>query len=312
MNQKGKIVLIGIVAIQFVLVGAQILWFSNLTSSRENLPINMRDSEICVILLDGFSESDMQGVKDYTYSWLGVMRTTGLSSNITSRNGNSISPRFLISEISNISVFDAIFIPGGDITSPLPLNSQLLQLIKQAKEHNLVIAGIGEGVLVQAAAGNLNGTKYTCDAKFINNLTDSGGIYIEDKNVVVNGNIITARSSNFEELSYAIANTMGFSYKLKVDISFEKVGSGWNYSIDLISTDSHIINTLTINLSSVDDSNGKTLIKTLELYKNDKNHYLANFGVLENNIYVVDVKTVSIYGTIEIRSNVAEISVGGN
>ncbi|MHA1967886.1 MAG: DJ-1/PfpI family protein, partial [Candidatus Hodarchaeales archaeon] len=309
MNRKGKIVLIGILALQVVIVGAQILWFANLKLSRENLPINMRDSEICVILLDGYSESDFQGVKQYTYPWLGVMRTAGLSTNITSNNGNSLKPRFLISEISNISAFDAVFIPGGDITSTLPLSPEVLQLVKQAKEYNIVIAGIGEGVLVQAAAGNLNNTKYTCDPENIDNLTNSGGIYVEEKNVVVDSNIITARSSNFEELSYAIANTLGFSFRIKIYISFEKLGSGWNYSIDLISTDPYIIDSLEINLSSVDDSNEKTLVKTLELFRNDKNRFIANLGILQNNIYVVDVKTVSIYGIIEIRYNVAEISV---
>ncbi len=167
-------------------------------------------------------------------------------------------------------------------------------------------------MLVQAAAGNLNSTKYTCDPEYIDNLTDSDGIYVEEKNVVVDGNMITARSSNFEELSYAIANTMGFSFKLKIDISFEKLGPGWNYNISLISTDSYIIDSLTINFSSVDDSNGKTLIKTLELSRNDKNQFIGNLGLLRNDIYVVDVKTVSIYGRIEIRSNFAEISVGGN
>lgn len=312
MDRKGKIVLIGVVALQVVLVGAQLLWFGNLTLSRENLPINMRDSEICVIVLDGYSESDLQGIKQYTDRWLGVMRTTGLSSNITSRNGNSINPRFLISEISNISAFDAIFIPGGDITSTLPLNSQVLLLVKQAKEYNLVIAGIGEGVLVQAAAGNLNSTNYTCDVENVVNLTDSGGIYVEVKNVVVDGNMVTARSSNYEELSYAIANTMGFSFKLKIDISFEKLGPGWNYNISLISTDSYIIYSLTINFSSVDESNGKILLKTLELSRNNNNQFIGKLGLLKNNIYVVDVKTVSIYGTIEIRSNIAEISVGSN
>ncbi|MHA2306154.1 MAG: hypothetical protein ACXACU_12265, partial [Candidatus Hodarchaeales archaeon] len=64
--------------------------------------------------------------------------------------------------------------------------------------------------------------------------------------------------------------------------------------------------------SSVDDSNEKTLVKTLELFRNDKNRFIANLGILQNNIYVVDVKTVSIYGIIEIRYNVAEISVDGN
>ena len=187
-----------------------------------------------------------------------------------------------------------------------------MQLVKQAKGYNLVIAGIGEGVLVQAAAGNLNSTKYTCDPGYIDNLTDSGGIYVEEKNVVVDDNMITARPFNYEELSYAIANTMGFSFKLKIDISFEELGPGWNYNISMISTDSYIIKSLTINLSSINDLNVKTFIKSLELFRNDQDQFIGNLGLLRNNIYVVDVKTVSIYGTIEIRLNVAEISVGGN
>ncbi len=312
MNRNGKIALIVVVCFQVVIVGAQLLWLANLMLSRENLPINMRDSEICVIVLDGYSESDLQGVKQYMDQWLGVMRITGLNSNITSSNGDSIKPRIILSEISNISAFDAIFIPGGEISSTFPFNTQVLQLIKQAKEYNLVIAGIGEGVLLQATAGILNETKYTCDPEDIDNLAESGGIYIEERNVVIDNNLITARSFNYEELSYAIANTMGFSFKLKIDLSFEKESPGWNYSIDLISTDSYIINSLIINLSSIDDLNRKTLLKTLELFKNDEYQFIGNLGILENNIYVVDVKVVSIYGRIEIRSNIAEFSVGGN
>ena len=145
------------------------------------------------------------------------------------------------SDIFDISQFDAIVIPRGEEISSLYTDQHIVSLLSIADENGLVIAGIGNGTLIQANAGLINNKKFTTHNAIIANLTSTGGIYVDNANVVTDDNIITAISPNYEEISYAIANAMGYSYSLDVDISFEKEHQGWNYSLTIESSDKYII-----------------------------------------------------------------------
>ena len=173
-----------------------------------------------------------------------------------------------------------------------------------------MIAGIGNGTLVQAKAGIISGKKFTTHSSIVANLTTAGGIYIDGATVVTDGTIITASPPNYEEISYAIANAMGYSYTLSVDISFEKEEHGWKYAITVESSDKHIVERIGMNLSTL-ASNEKTLVNSFELQKKS-NVFTANLGILSNGYYVVDIEAESIYGNLEVRTAVKEFSVGGN
>ena len=175
-----------------------------------------------------------------------------------------------------------------------------------------MIAGIGNGTLVQADAGLLDGKKFTAHSSIVDNLTAAGGFYVDGANVVVDGTIITVSPPNYEEFAYAVANTLGYSYNLDIDISFDKEEQGWNYSIRVIPSDKHIIKRMSINLSRLETNDEKSLILTSDLDEITDGLYSTNFGILSNGFYVVDVEVESIYGNIELRTDVSEFSVGGN
>ena len=97
-----------------------------------------------------------------------------------------------------------------------------------------------------------------------------------------------------------------------VDISFEKEEQGWNYSLTVEPFDKHIVSRMSINLSTVDSSDEKTLFGSYELIEEKNGVYTTSLGILANGYYAVDIEGKSIYGNIEIRRDVMEFSVGSN
>lgn len=259
---------------------------------------------------DGYSESDFLGVKKYLDQWRGTVIIAGLSVNQTTTEG-SIMTDLLISDIDKITHYDAIVIPGGELAPALNTDQHVGRLLDEADDQGLVIAGIGNGTLVQAKGGLISGKMFASQSSIVANLTAAGGIYIDEAAVVTDGTIITASPPNYEEISYAIANALGYSYTLAIDISFEKVDQGWNYTITVESSDKHIVSRMSINLSSLASSE-KTLIETFNLTQESEGVFAKNLGILANGYYVVDIEAESIYGNIEVRTDVKEFSVGSN
>ncbi|UCG02823.1 MAG: DJ-1/PfpI family protein [Candidatus Heimdallarchaeota archaeon] len=306
MNKKLRIILVGFFTLTFF---AQLIFFFYFSEMRSayNQGMSIRGADIVFFVADGYSESDFQGVKEYFDDWQGSVIVAGLSENHSTTEG-TITTDILISDIHEIALIDAIIIPGGEFASTLYSNQNIGRLLTDANDLGLVIAGIGNGTLLQADL--INGKKFTSHSSIVANLTTAGGIYIDGASVVTDGNIITATSPNYEEFSYAIANAMGYSYNLTVDISFEKEEQGWNYAIRVESSDKHIVRRMSINLSSF-ASDEKTLIDSFELNE-QSGVFTADFGILANGFYVVDIEVESIYGNLEVRSAVKEFSVGSN
>lgn len=310
MNKTIKIILVGFLLLTFV---GQLILFIYLDemNSTLNQGMSIRGASIVFFAADGYSESDLQGVKQYFDQWRGTVTIAGLSENLTAKE-SSITADILLLDIDEITPYDAIVLPGGELAPALIANQHVMQLLDDANNEGLVIAGIGNGTLVQANAGLINGKKFTTHSSIVDNLTAAGGFYVEGANVVVDGTIITVFPPNYEELAYAVANALGYSYNLDIDISFDKEEQGWNYSISVIPSDKHIVQRMSINLSNLGTNNEKSLISTNNLVAKEDGIYTTSFGILSNGFYVVDIKAESIYGNIEIRTGVTEFSVGSN
>jgi putative intracellular protease/amidase len=310
MNKTVRIILVGFFI--FVFIGQLILffYFSEMRSA-SNQGMSIRGANIVFFVADGYSESDLYGVKKYLDQWRGTVIVAGLSDNHTTREG-SVMTDILISDIGEITLYDAIVIPGGESAPALNADQHVGDLINDANDQGLVVAGIGNGTLVQAITGLISGKKFTTHSSLVANLTAVGGVYIDGATVVTDDTIITASPPNYEEISYAIANAMGYSYTLTVDISFEKEEQGWNYSISVEVSDKKIVNKMTLNLSISNIGNDKTFIETIELNKGVQGTFNGNLGILANGYYALDIETESIYGNIELHTDVSEFSVGGN
>ncbi|UCE14265.1 MAG: DJ-1/PfpI family protein [Candidatus Heimdallarchaeota archaeon] len=310
MNKTLRIILVGFFILTFL--GQVLLWFYfDSMNSTLNQGMSIRGADVVFFLADGYSESDYLGVKEYLDQWRGTVITAGLSENQTTSE-SSIMTDILISDINEITLYDAIVIPGGGLAPALNANQHVERLLNDADDQGLVIAGVGNGTLVQAKAGLINGKKFTTHSSIVVNLTAAGGIYVDGATVVTDGTIITASPPNYEEISYAIANALGYSYTLSIDISFVKGEQGWNYSISVEPSDEHIVSRMSMNLSIVETSDEKSLVESFELFEIKDGEYSTNLGVLMNGYYVVDIEVESIYGNIEVRTDVSEFSVGSN
>lgn len=305
-----RIVLVGFFVLMFI--GQVFLFFVFEERIRQNQGMSIRGASIAIFVADGFSEEGFQSVKDKLEQWHGTVTVAGLSNDVTSNENHDFESDLLISDIGDNDLYDAIFIPNGELAPALIADQRVLEILETAHDEGVVIAALGEGVLVQAAANLLADKKFSTLPSIVDNLTQVGGIYAKDENVVTDGNIITACPPNYQELSYAIANAMGFSYTLSIDISFEKEQQGWNYSVTVEPNDKIIVKRMNLTLSRI--NNGiETVVMTIALVElNGNDIYKGNLGILTNGFYNIDVIVENVYGWIEIRENVAEFSVGSN
>ncbi|MFX0205620.1 MAG: DJ-1/PfpI family protein [Candidatus Hodarchaeota archaeon] len=311
MNKKLRIILVGFFSFTFI---AQLFFFFYLSEMRSayNQGMSIRGTDIVFFVADGYSEADLLGVKEYLDEWHGNVIIAGLSNYlVSSTNEESVTPDIQISDINEITLYDAIVIPGGDFTLAFNSDQHLNRLLNDANDQELVIAGIGNGTLIQAEAGLIDGKKFTTQESIVINLTTAGGILVDGATVVTDGTIITASPPNYEEFSYAIANALGYTYNLAIDISINKEEQGWKYFITVDPSDKHIISRMNLNLSR-DTSDEKIFIDSFMLSREKDGVFTTDLGILANGYYVVDIKAESIYGNVEVRTGVKEFSVGSN
>ncbi|AIJ05819.1 intracellular protease, PfpI family [Methanocaldococcus bathoardescens] len=115
--------------------------------------------------------------------------------------GNKITTEKTIYDV-NANEYDAIVIVGG-IGSKEYLwnNTRLIELVKEFNSQNKVVSAICLSPVVLAKAGILKNKKATVypAQEAIEELKKEGAIY-EDKGVVVDGNVITAKSPDYARL----------------------------------------------------------------------------------------------------------------
>ncbi|MGD0336790.1 MAG: type 1 glutamine amidotransferase domain-containing protein [Candidatus Omnitrophota bacterium] len=89
--------------------------------------------------------------------------------------------------------FDGVVIPGGWAPDFLRRNPRVNNFVRQMHEKGKIVAAICHAGWVLASAGVLKGKKATCFSAIKDDLINAGADYI-DKEVVVDGNLITSRN----------------------------------------------------------------------------------------------------------------------
>lgn len=88
--------------------------------------------------------------------------------------------------------FDAVIIPGGFAPDRLRRYKEVLDFVREMHKDGKVIAAICHAGWVLASAGIVKGKKVTCVSAIRDDMVNAGAEY-SDKEVVVDGNIITSR-----------------------------------------------------------------------------------------------------------------------
>ncbi|MCX7794287.1 MAG: type 1 glutamine amidotransferase [Thermodesulfovibrionales bacterium] len=88
--------------------------------------------------------------------------------------------------------YDILILPGGKAPEAIRKEKEALDIARHFFEKNKPVAAICHGPQTLISAGLLKGRHATCYKSVSKEMKDAGAIY-EDKEVVVDGNLITSR-----------------------------------------------------------------------------------------------------------------------
>ncbi len=145
--------------------------------------------KVLAMIFDGFEELEATAP-------FALIRRTGIELTIISNRYDVVGKHHLhytdislINEI-NYKEYDALLIPGGAHYNFIKQYDRALDIIKYFLNNNKVVCAICAAPTILGNLGYLKNKNYTC---FTSMNEDFGGTYIDEK-VVVDGNLITAKS----------------------------------------------------------------------------------------------------------------------
>ena len=146
------------------------------------------------------------------YGW--SMTTTGLEETLISCSYlgfEEFNVDVLLTEIDDLSQFDAISILPGNAHDLLRTNQTSLDLINDAVSEELVVSAWCSGVRVLAAADVIDGKNITGNADYVAEYEAAGATFNEQVPPIIDGNIVTGVRSRFyrDEMCEAIATAIG-------------------------------------------------------------------------------------------------------
>ena len=156
--------------------------------------------KVLAIIFDGFEEEE-------AVAPFALLRRANIDLTIASDKNTVIgSHNIALTNISNLKEinykeFDSLLIPGGAHYKRLLIDNYVHEILKYFMDNNKVVSLICAAPTILGYLGYLKNRKYTC---FTSMNEDFGGTYIDEK-VVVDGNLITARS---------VASALIFSYTI--------------------------------------------------------------------------------------------------
>lgn len=89
--------------------------------------------------------------------------------------------------------FDGVIVPGGYAPDMLRRSKEIIDFVKSMYKHKKLVTAICHAGWVLVSAGILKGKKATCFSAIKDDVVNAGAQFI-DKEVVVDGNLITSRN----------------------------------------------------------------------------------------------------------------------
>ncbi len=111
---------------------------------------------------------------------------------ITGKHGYSIDVDMALDEV-NPEEFDILVLPGGRAPERVRLDKKALEIARYFFRENKPVGAICHGAQILISAGVIKGRKATCYIGIRDDLKSAGAVY-EDKEVVVDGNLVTSRN----------------------------------------------------------------------------------------------------------------------
>jgi protease I len=127
------------------------------------------------------------------------LREEGFQVDIASMKKDSIKGKHGYEIVANKTLkeikpddYDVLVLPGGKAPETIRKEKEALDIAKHFFKKNKPVAAICHGPQTLISAGLLKGRRATCYKSVAQEMKDAGAIY-EDKEVVVDGNLVTSR-----------------------------------------------------------------------------------------------------------------------
>jgi protease I len=111
-----------------------------------------------------------------------------------SKEGYPVEEELAIKEAKTEN-FDAVVVPGGYIPDMIRNDERINRFVEEMSDAGKLVAAICHAGSVLVSAGILNGKTATCFYTVKDDVINAGANYV-DKEVVVDGNLITSRNPN--------------------------------------------------------------------------------------------------------------------
>ena len=145
-----------------------------------------------IVSSDNFEDSELL-VPYYRLQEAGVAVTVASLKReaITGKHGYEVSVDMTLDEV-NPDDYAILVLPGGKAPAELRNEPKSLDIARSFFTHVKPVAAICHGPQILISAGLLTGRSATCYQSVANELKEAGALY-EDREVVVDGNLVTSR-----------------------------------------------------------------------------------------------------------------------
>jgi protease I len=110
---------------------------------------------------------------------------------IKGKHGYEVEVNKTLKEV-NPDDYDILILPGGKAPETLRKEKKAIEIAKHFFQKNKLVSAICHGPQTLITAGLLKGRKATCYKSVAQEMKDAGAIY-EDKEVVIDGTLVTSR-----------------------------------------------------------------------------------------------------------------------
>ncbi|TFF91887.1 hypothetical protein EU545_02665, partial [Candidatus Thorarchaeota archaeon] len=189
------------------------LAMSNSLIPRSHAAVDGQDAVDILLILDNGYGGNVPPILTILERYEWNVTTTALEESIDSCAylSESMDADVLISEIENVTVFDAISIMPGVSHNLLRASQTALDLIRDAMAQNVVVSAWCKAVRVLATADVIDGRNITGSSEFESEYAAAGATFTPMIPPVIDGNLVTGVRSRFyrDEMCQAIAAAIG-------------------------------------------------------------------------------------------------------
>ncbi|WP_079411454.1 type 1 glutamine amidotransferase domain-containing protein [Paenibacillus ferrarius] len=151
--------------------------------------------KVAFLLADGYEDSEMKNPYEALTQNGNEVVIISLDKGavLNGKKGTISYTSHLAAEEADAGDYVAIVIPGGKSPSVLLENEHVRSFVQKADQAGTTIAAICHGPQILAKAGLLQGRTLTSYPGIADEVREAGGTFV-DKEVVVDGNLITSRT----------------------------------------------------------------------------------------------------------------------